>query len=129
MRQKKSEKKGRISVDIDWLTLDAAVAHFEHLVIDKGAGASRLTSRVMVLQQEKRAVGQGDLSHDSDAASKSTGNLTGYSGRISSASLNELRRSGELLDVVKRAKRELEKPTPLQSTIFNICLPSRLSGA
>ena len=108
----------------DWMTLDAAVAHLEHLVMDKGAGASRLTSRVMVLledkRQEKRAVGQGDLSHDSDAASKSTGNLTGYSGRISSTSLNELCRSAELLDVVKRVKRELEKPTPLQSAIFNI---------
>ena len=68
---------------------------------------------------------QGDLAHDSDSASKSTGNLTGYYGRISSASLNELRRSAELLDVVKRVKREL---APSQSAIFDICLPSRLSG-
>ena len=115
-----------------WLTLAAAVAHLEHLVLDKGTGAAQLTSRVMVLlddkKQEKRAVGQGDLPHVADAASKSTGNLTGYSGRISSTSLNELRRSAELLDVVKRVKRELERPTPSQSAIFDICLPSRLSG-
>ena len=30
--------------------------------------------------------------------------------------------------MVKRVKRELEKPTPSQSAIFDICLPSRLSG-
>ena len=79
-------------------------------------------------KQEKHAVKQGDLSHDSDSASKSTGNPTGYYGKISSASINELRRSAELLDVVKRVKRELERPTPSQSAIFDICLPSRLSG-
>ena len=99
---------------------------------DIGAGASRLTSRVKVIledrKQEKRAVGQGDLPQVADAASKSTGNLTGYSGRVSSTSLDELRRSAELLDVVKQVKRELEKPTPSQSAIFDICLPSRLSG-
>ena len=96
--------------------------------MDKGAGASRVMVLLEDKKQEKRAVGQGDLSHDSDAASKSTGNLTGYSGKISSTSLNELRRSAELLDVVKRVKQELERPTPSQSAIFDICLPSRLSG-
>ena len=83
----------------DRLTLDAAIAHHEHLVIDEGAGASQLTTRGMVLlegkQQEERAVSQKDLAHDSDTSSKSTGNLTGHSGRISSAGLNELRRSAD----------------------------------
>ena len=81
-------------------------------------------------QLEKCAGNQKELVYDSDASSKSTCNLTGYSGKmISSASLNELRRSAELLEVVKRVKRELEKPTPSQSAIFDICLLSRLSGA
>ena len=113
----------------DWKTLNSSVTHLQHLVEDLGSGASLLTARVKILiddKQHEKRVG-GSKSNLTDASSKVASDVSIH-GRVSSASLNELRRSPALLELVRDLNEELDAEAPSQSNILSLCLSSRLSG-
>ena len=117
----------------DWKTLNSQVEHLRHLAEDIGCSANLLTARIKILlddkQLEKRAVASKFTgSSEQTAKGAITDGQSQYHARVSASSLNELRRSPELLELVKSLNEELGQPAPSQSRILSLCLSSRLSG-
>ena len=96
------------------------------MVTDIGAGPDRLMARVQLAMEDRRkekAVKETSAS----TASQDTGATR--RDKVSATSLNLLRRDPNLLMVVQRIKRELDRPEGTRrGEILGICLKSRLSG-